>query len=140
MFRIAHILVTIAALLACPFNCMGQLTGREQAGQVQGCGCCRRQCPPAADSEATTDSDPSERSPAAPGDDGCECGNCLCRGALLTDDDLPRDLASCAFFPAPSVAWLSFAPAAGGFTGDLLLPHASLSGRLLRLALESLQI
>jgi hypothetical protein len=78
--------------------------------------------------------------PLSPAEDGCQCSNCLCEGAILTNDDSARavdvsdDLC---------VAWLR--PVAWMATSDPVWvksnppPEPVLhSGRTLRLALESL--
>lgn len=142
MFRTAHILLTTASLLVCPLNCLGHAAGNSDGAepkQAQGCRCCQH-----ATQSTTAASGPAQGddSPSAPNDD-CGCGNCLCRGAILTEDDLPVDAAAGALFPAPTdeLAVGILAAEIGLFSAaDSPPSDFKSSGRQIRLVLESLLI
>lgn len=137
MFRALPVLLTIGALLLCPFNCMGRVAVRDADGdRAQGCRCCHSQ-------ELPSESGDSQRneSPAVP-DDDCGCTNCLCRGAVLPDDHPPLDVAD-AMLELPPVDALATTRIAAGkrrVTAGSFPPHALQSGRLIRFALQSLQV
>lgn len=139
MFRIAHILFMITALLACPFNCLGHpACGGAVVGQELGCGCCQW----AADADAATNSDLPQGDPSAPCDDCCQCGNCLCRGAILADNSSLSKIASgTLLFASLNDVIPGLAPVTGAFPVTHASPPLTLrAGRLLRFAIESLQV
>ncbi|HEV7281613.1 MAG TPA: hypothetical protein VGN57_15535 [Pirellulaceae bacterium] len=81
MFRWLLVLSLIATLVACPFRCGGALgvvcasEATSAAGiEADGCGCdrCREEGP------AKRESDPDSPRP-----EPCDCGSCVCEGALL---------------------------------------------------------
>src|SRR5690606_22340555 len=86
MVRTAHALLLIASLLACPFRCAG-VTGAD-AALTSSCSCCAShgEIP----SLPATDPIQQDQQPSAPSDE-CQCGDCLCEGAVLTDDDPIQD-------------------------------------------------
>ena len=137
MFRALHVLLTISALLLCPFNCMGTIAVRGGDGEaVKACPCCHPQSLPCENGDSQ-----ESQSPSTP-EDECSCTSCLCRGAILPDDHLPLDMADVllelppadALAPALAPAGM-FRAAAGSFP-----PYALQSGRLIRFALQSLQV
>lgn len=139
MFRLLHVLLTVTALLVCPFNCLGHAAAQDaQAGSkpAKRCACCRHHRPRSRSADKQEDPSP------APCDD-CQCGNCLCRGAILTDHDLlSLDVDGAAFGPVPCdlpVAAWDAAPAPR-VAADESPPSLGPSGRLIRFALQSLVI
>ena len=89
MFRLFHVLLTTSALLACPFHCMdagGVLCAEAEQVQTQSCcpHCVAKNgplswgtAPPARN---------SDRQPSPPWEN-CQCGNCVCQGATVDDND-----------------------------------------------------
>lgn len=73
MFRFALVLSTAFVLLICPIRCASAAAPSGSGSVVaKKCACCRHARP------AEHDSDQNAPRPS----DGCECGNCLCHGAL----------------------------------------------------------
>lgn len=140
MGRMAIALLLIASLLNCPFHCSGG-AGRVQtdAGQPSSCSCCtsHREVPPP---ECEIDLAHHEQVPSVPGH--CQCTDCLCKGAVLTDSAAVHDaflagLWTLDLIPPPSV--LTADNIATTMDGGPPIP-ASLAGRPLRLLVQSLQI
>lgn len=141
MFRVLHSVVTVAALLACPFNCLGHRAGGcAGAERSKTCACCRHRCerPSPRIADARTNQQPT---PEAPGDE-CQCGNCVCHGAVLTGGQ-PELIA------APTVLWLDVVNLSSGtlaitaravVAADESPPRARPTGRMLRHALQSLLV
>lgn len=81
MFRTV-LLMLIATMLACPLRCSAHAAGgcgeaeAAQLNSASGCKCCQ---PAASEVPGAL---PAEGSPAQ----GCECGNCICNGAVLESD------------------------------------------------------
>lgn len=79
MFRIPIHLCLIACLLACPMRCLTHGCGQvSEFGSVQQVTCCDA-CKGSQDSESPED-------PAS--DSGCDCGQCICHGALASDETI----------------------------------------------------
>lgn len=137
MFRSVHVLLTVASLLACPLNCLGRAAddcASERA--TAACSCCHAQPERAGDPCGA----PANDAPPTPADD---CGgDCLCRGAVLTKDDLSSDLG---VTPSAPAGVMNVAPAEEARSGQFALSGsgktaspAALFGRALRFALQSL--
>lgn len=74
MFRHALILATAFVFLICPIRCVSaSAPSGPGAAVAKKCACCRNARP------VTNDAKQQAPQPA----DSCECGNCLCHGALL---------------------------------------------------------
>lgn len=134
MFRALHVFLVSYALLACPYRCLGSSpTKCASAEQARTCSC----CDVGSDSAATED---GENAPAP--SEPCKC-NCLCQGAVLSKDDVLLaagwDLAGLfeSVLP-PNLVAVSEGLSAPA--GDRSRESAPPSGRLLRFALQSLQI
>ncbi len=87
MFRFVLVLSLTLSLLWCPINCMAGTTGdvAPQTAKKTGCACCPQS---ARDHEGTSPTDfPNPPNP----DEDCECGNCLCHGAVRSDEDPAAD-------------------------------------------------
>jgi hypothetical protein len=126
------VLLTVFALLACPFNCMGNAAVCDAEDErPTRCSCCHH-----SPEEGSSDSG----RPAAP-DDDCGCSNCLCRGAILPDDH-PLDVADAVLELPPSDAPAMATGRAGALrvTAGSFPPYDLQSGRLIRFALQSLQL
>lgn len=109
MVQVAHIAVLIAALLACPVNCWGTLEGEgAPASASPGCSCCHTPVAGPSAPRAPEECAPEECAPEKPGapqGDDCRCGNCLCHGAVLSDQDcLGLDGPADAVYFPPSLA------------------------------------
>lgn len=138
MFRLLHIILTIGALLVCPFRCSGMLTTDASMSKgglkaASGCRCCR--CSQRRASEENSDRVPSRHS------NDCGCSNCLCHGAVTTTKvSLPiADL--CEFWVDASIACEEAATielAASLRLDEGISPSAWPDGRTLRHALQSL--
>ena len=137
MFRALPLLLTISALLLCPFNCMGTIAVRDVDGEaVKACRCCSSQCP-----ASENGSSHESQSPSTP-DDECSCTNCLCRGAILPDDHLLLDVADAVLElpPADALAPAFVSAGVSRATAGSFPLYALQSGRLIRFALQSLQV
>jgi hypothetical protein len=79
-----HLILTFC-LLACPVRCSAHSVPAQadRSIQVVGCSCC---------GGCEAEPDDGEKSSDCP-DDGCDCGNCICHGAVTQND---VDLASAA--------------------------------------------
>lgn len=139
MFRTVHALLLILALLACPYRCGGAIACDNV--QSHGCPCCKYRRAAREEGQAANASG-KQRAPSAPEKD-CGC-DCLCQGAVLTDDEAFS--AAPAAFELLAVAELPlpFFPAGDGKSAavpDDSPPNCSSSaGRFLRLVIQSLQI
>ena len=142
MIRTLHVLLLIASLIACPFRCLGNgqatCTSSELAAS---CSCCAHAADNASQQESPTSPAGQQQEPYAPSNE-CECGSCLCDGAVLTDDDSIRE----DFFAG---LWIvDFLVDSVPFASKNLKTEldespplfASIAGRSLRLALLSLQL
>ncbi|MFO7908132.1 MAG: hypothetical protein ACQESR_04790 [Planctomycetota bacterium] len=89
MYRVFYILLTALALVACPFHCMSAVAGgRAPEEQVRARSCCAH-CA-AKENQLSRPGTPCSRGDGGePSPQKCQCGNCLCRGATLDDDDVP---------------------------------------------------
>ncbi len=90
MYSAIHSLLLIIALLVCPVRCMAGtllLDDAPEAAAATGCSChhCR----------AFRSAEPEEESPDGEHQerpsDSCECGSCLCQGALKSGEDVLLD-------------------------------------------------
>lgn len=141
MVRMAQVLLLIASLLNCPFHCSGSAGGaRAAAGQPSSCSCCASHCevPPATACE--TEPVQHDHAPSAPGQ--CSCADCLCKGAVLTDNASVHDAFLAGLWavdvtPPPSL--LTADNIAVRMDGGSPCP-SSIAGRPLRLMVQSLQI
>jgi hypothetical protein len=141
MFRVAYVLLTVAGILACPFQCMAKIGGHSvPAEQPAACPCCQHRQDPADETDSGTNTaEPQPRGPAHP--EGCDC-QCFCNGALDTAQVPKLDLGE----KGTLAAWLDASPAAQVDAGAYspLSFHAGPpppkigSGRMIRLALASL--
>jgi hypothetical protein len=118
MCRIFHVLLTTSALLACPLHCMDTTHDlRVHADPVQTGSCCahcaaeRDGLPRGVEPPVSPAGDDGQEAPAPCQD--CRCGDCLCRGATLGDDDVLPDASDNPV--APPVALTA---------GDVLAPAA----------------
>lgn len=82
MLHATQILLLIAAFLMCPLRCMGALDAAHAQHSQFNAGCCSH------GSQSFDDGSRETGSQDAPAED-CGCGNCLCRGAVLADEDSP---------------------------------------------------
>ena len=135
MFRVLYVLLTSYALLACPYRCLGSLPPEgSSAESAQSCSCCGRQ----PDSAVSTD----RHAPPAPVEP-CQC-NCLCQGAVLSKDDallLTADSSWTGLVAAILPAGPITAPGGPAVAKwERRFGGAPASGRMLRFALQSLQI
>lgn len=93
MDRLATILIVAGSLLWCPLHCSGAASGdcveSGRDASSHGCSCCQHHQPIASPDD---DSRPLE-SPVK----DCNCGNCLCHGAVLSDDAPADSLVDNAF-------------------------------------------
>ena len=78
MFQSTIHLTLVLCLLACPVRCSMHSLVSQAGSSVQavGCSCC-------GGCEAESDAD--KKSSDSPGD-GCDCGNCICHGAVTQND------------------------------------------------------
>jgi hypothetical protein len=134
-------LATILSLLLCPYRCMGGLVvvgdsaqhEHAQHEQVPSCPCCHT--PHAADSPAGDE---------APVESDGDCGDCLCKGAVFSEEDVSLATAADApgfAMPPVDIDELVLCQAAPGLSrhrGDVPPPEARLDGRRLLLAVQSL--
>lgn len=81
MFRWLTVILLVATLVACPFRCggaFGEICAAEIAGESAnqpttcGCGCCSQERPASPENE-----------PDSPLPEPCDCGSCVCEGAVL---------------------------------------------------------
>jgi hypothetical protein len=132
MFRTTLHLILIAGLLACPVRCFARSVVSSADGSVQsdGCSCC---------GGCDTESDAGEKSKDCP-DDGCDCGNCICNGAITQNDaDVTAavDFDFCVFL-APIEVLLSSNTSLSVYPNqDQRHAHRYLSGRDARIAHQS---
>ena len=78
-----HTLLLIYSLLACPLRCMGSTCGDYAAEAMEtGAGCCC--CGHCQQSPA----EPTDRDEEPSRSNDCSCGNCLCHGAVRSDDEV----------------------------------------------------
>jgi hypothetical protein len=135
MAQFAHIVLLIASLLACPVNCMGALECDAPQDTISaGCACCHD---PASALGAPLS--PDEPLP----DDECECGNCLCHGAVLSDHNglLSDGLVVAAIIqPAPAQAAALEFSSSLPWSADGDDSPSGVSGRFLRILHESFLI
>lgn len=140
MFRTVHVLLLIAALVACPYRCGGAMTCNSVQA-THSCPCCKQRRP-AREEGQESNSAGKQRVPSAPEND-CHC-DCLCQGAVLADDEAVQAApAACELFVVPELPLQHFAAGDGKLAADPAdsPPSCSCSaGRLLRLVIQSLQI
>ena len=136
MLQTISIILSIAGLLACPYNCMAvPRTDRAAVGKT--CGCGKASCGRDADHNEQSGSEQSK-----PADcDGC-C-SCACKAAIDTTPGRPSielvtDLVSpaCDLYDMRAHRELSAGVLANG--DPLMAPPAVISGRGLRLQMDSL--
>ena len=85
MLRLAQVLAIIAVLLICPIRCAhAAAPDAPRAAVSKKCACCHHK--PARDSGSHEGSPPAEN---------CECGTCLCHGAVRVADVAAVDLGLC---------------------------------------------
>ena len=146
MLHATQTLLLIAAFLVCPMRCMGALDGASVQGSPRSDpGCCSH-CSQPLDHVGRGNDDGRENDSrgGAPAED-CGCGNCLCRGAVVADDDSlsfhPLELSLDQQQPAPAAARVS-APAATSIfvhAAACALPEFSQrGGRAIRISHQSL--
>lgn len=132
MIRTAYALLLIASLLACPFRCAG-VVGADVA-QASCCVSC-------VESPTKTGTEQHEQVPEVPSG-ACECISCLCKGAVLPNDDAEFDAVSAGLWVVDLLPQSNL-PQAGDLAAvlDVRQPLCvSSAGRPLRLILQSLQI
>lgn len=130
-------LLLIFALLVCPYHCSASL-GLGCAGEevTSGCRCCQHHKPK---SDMETDQC-SQESPPQSSD--CQCGSCLCHGAVRGDEGSTQDLLASTFAMADAPAMV-VVPVVINLSGKWIVRPpipAPAAGRTLCLALHSLQI
>lgn len=141
MVRTIHALLLIALMLTCPYRCSGMVgVACAAAEQSSSCTTCSHHCESSSPVSASGPVQP-ESVPSSPADD-CLCGDCLCKGAVLTDNDSVHD----AFFTglwgmgllpqSISLVVVELTPE----LNDGPPPSTFAAGRPLRLVLQSLQI
>lgn len=134
----AFVLSLITAMLICPYRCLGSVGSCAQEEPAASCCCCSHQDPA---SDSTGEPEPRDEESSVPAED-CQCGSCLCRGAVRGDDDLSADEVlqasqeSSVFSMPVTVAVVKheFGKA------DRCAGVSSVRGRALRLVIQSLQI
>lgn len=135
--RAVPTLLLIIALLVCPFHCSDSLgLGCASDDVTSGCRCCHHNKP-----KTDVGTDQCGQVPPAPGDD-CQCGSCLCHGAVRGDEGSTQNLLSSTFALADAQAMFVLPVVInlpGKWTVRPPIP-ASPAGRTLCLALHSLQI
>ena len=146
MLRLAFVLLLIALLLACPYRCaglLGDVCAAEESVAVDStprCPCCakRRAVP---EQPLAAAGEKEKPSPSTPAED-CQCGSCLCHGAVVTDDDATHDVFFADLVAADNLAVASTPLAAPAIPNQYEGPPtlATAAGRPLRVVLESLQI
>jgi hypothetical protein len=83
MHGLIHLLLVLA-MLACPLNCSGALKMGESAETGSShCSCCSH--------AGTAEKNSPVEQPGSPADDDCNCGNCLCHGAVVNADQIAAD-------------------------------------------------
>lgn len=133
MIRTAYALLLIASLLACPFRCAG--VGGADAAQASCCASC-------VDSPSLPGSETGTEQHRQVPSGACECTSCLCKGAVLPNDDVELDAVSVGLWVVDLLPQSNL-PQAGDLAAvlDLRQPLCvSSAGRPLRLILQSLQI
>ena len=141
MFRTAHILLTIAGIIACPFACMEPIHGGDKDCQFAASGCHRSDVPPCCGAGCCGSHAPGKGPGRSQG--GCSDHPCVCNGALEARAQRPVGPTFAVADALPSHPLPLFVPersAAGpaSRSGDAP-PFSSLgSGHAIRLALESL--
>jgi len=148
MLRAAYVLLTITALLVCPFNCYGPTSAASpRATASRSCQCCQakrlvKRSLSVGQSSSKCALELTEDSSRDDGPDrGGACQNCLCRGAISKLDGLEIDVAAALAVPLADLvavmATLTLPMACDRDRGesDTL---ASASGRMLRLRQQSL--
>lgn len=137
-------LLLIVSLLICPYRCLGssRVDSAPEEEKVSGCPCCQHH---AAEKATDPDSSPGDSSPgdqeSSTPEDDCNCGSCLCHGALRGDGGSTQDLLQAASEIADMSAVML--PVVIHPTGEWAAGppvSASAAGRPLRLTLHSLQI
>ena len=138
MFRVTHVLLTIAAMLACPYVCMAKVSAHgAPVEQRAACSCCQHasRCPVGESNPVET-----ERRGGAPVE-ACDF-MCLCKGAIYTENNPKFVLEE----QTASVVCLDFtcivqadagSQSAPSFT-EAPPPPKLCSGRSIRLAISSL--
>ena len=130
-------LLLIAALLACPFRCLGSFgVSCAQGEEVSGCRCCQHHKPKPDTSAVVDNQGPSDS------EESCNCGGCLCHGAVRGNDGSIQDhLAFIAEMPDASliVVLPKIESQPGEWAERPPIPTLAV-GRSLRLALHSLQV
>ena len=117
MFRAVQVLLTVAGILACPFQCMARVGDyRAPAEKRAACSCCQHRQDPADESDpGTSPVEPQRRGPAHP--EGCGC-TCLCKGAVETAGVPKVDLGE----QMALAAWLDTSVAAQVDAGASAIP------------------
>lgn len=135
MIRTAHVLLLIATLLACPFQCAG-LVGADVI-ETPSCSCCVSCCEVL--SLPLNEAGPIQHSqdPLTPSGE-CTCSNCLCKGAVLIEDDWIHDTPIAGLWVVDVLPQIN-SPDAGDLAAGYVAPSV-VSGHSLRLILQSLQI
>jgi hypothetical protein len=131
-------LLLIVSLLTCPYRCLGSSrVGSAPEEEVSGCPCCQHHT---AKKGADSDSNPGGRESSTPEDD-CNCGSCLCYGALRGDDGSTQDLlqAACEVADMSATIFPDVIRSIGEWAEGPPI-SASAAGRSLRHILRSLQI
>src|SRR5262245_22925455 len=89
MARAWLVLMLTAALMACPFRCMGGKHVERGVAEQSGCPCCQHSCPArpdAVDGHFPHDAPLPERPDSA-------CSDCICAGAVLSEADVLQRMA-----------------------------------------------
>lgn len=139
MFAKACAALLIVGLLLCPYRCMGGIGAAcADGGARPECSCCQH-CHPTAVTGTQHGERPESPRPA----DDCGCSTCLCKGAVLSQKALLADLDACCWWATDAQPASDVASTVGDslvrFAGDDMHSIA-LSGRALRLVIESLQV
>ena len=140
MFRIVQVLLTIASLLICPFNCMAKVSAKRTGQRPQaGCACCQTRCsPPSLPVFRQGSTRPCPHS-----QDTQRC-DCLCRGTL--DPSPKRPVIQCALWALAPFLTASAAPYCGPVSASVFTqqdgpaPWLGDSCRAMRVAIHSLVI
>ena len=142
MFRFAHVLLTIAGILACPFVCMEPVIGGDPDQQLIVFGCHNGDISPPCCGDGCCGSDAPRNSPE-PSPRGCSGHPCVCNGALEARQQRPLDNEFGVGDALPSHGFLGVVPERLAAVPVSRIgdgpPFSPLSsGRAIRLALESL--
>ena len=142
MFRVVFVLLTIAGIVACPFECMAKSAGMcaPARQRVEECSCCQHVQNRASETAtAIGPVEPQRRDPAHPG--GCGC-SCLCKGAVNTASvpkvDLGEQMALSVWFDTSPIAHVDASVPSLTFSGEGPPVPKLGSGRMIRLVLGSL--